>query len=199
MRCMNQGNIGERWSVIGACFALAKGGGNEIGKARHSKGAKILAIGDHPELPPSVSTYAANHHCDGCRDAVCKPPKLTLLPKGRGTVRGIGERLAPRQVLGAGFLAVPVSAGSPVAPGSGLTSSQPRPRQQQGLSGVSCALASGPSRARRVKTCRNTATPLNATSSYCLSGSKDLAARGQSHRHGGGDEVLVCVDCGPWG
>jgi len=46
---------------IDACFASAKGGGEEIGPTRRGKGVKIMAI-DRQGLPLSVSTYAANHH-----------------------------------------------------------------------------------------------------------------------------------------
>ncbi len=57
-----QGDIDERESFIDACFASAKGGGEEIGKTRRGKGVKILAIVDRHGLPLSVSTHAANHH-----------------------------------------------------------------------------------------------------------------------------------------
>jgi transposase len=57
-----QGDIDERESFIDACFASAKGGGDEIGKTRRGKGVKILAIVDRHGLPLSVSTHAANHH-----------------------------------------------------------------------------------------------------------------------------------------
>jgi transposase len=57
-----QGDIDERESFIDACFASAKGGGDEIGKTKRGKGVKILAIVDRHGLPLSVSTHAANHH-----------------------------------------------------------------------------------------------------------------------------------------
>jgi len=61
-RLREQGDIDERESFIDACFASAKGGGDEIGKTRRGKGVKILAIADRHGLPLSVSTHAANHH-----------------------------------------------------------------------------------------------------------------------------------------
>ena len=43
-------------------FAMAKGGGAEIGPTKRGKGMKIMAIVDRHGLPLSVSTHAANHH-----------------------------------------------------------------------------------------------------------------------------------------
>lgn len=57
-----RGDIDERESFIDATFAMAKGGGAEIGKTKRGKGVKILAIVDRNGLPLSVSTHAANHH-----------------------------------------------------------------------------------------------------------------------------------------
>jgi transposase len=57
-----QGDIDESESYIDATFASAKGGGDEIGKTRHGKGVKIMAIVDRHGMPLSVSTHAANHH-----------------------------------------------------------------------------------------------------------------------------------------
>ena len=47
---------------IDATFAMAKGGGAEIGATKRGKGLKIMAIVDRHGLPLSVSTHAANHH-----------------------------------------------------------------------------------------------------------------------------------------
>ena len=47
---------------IDATFAMAKGGGAEIGPTKRGKGMKIMAIVDRHGLPLSVSTHAANHH-----------------------------------------------------------------------------------------------------------------------------------------
>ena len=49
-------------SFIDATFAMAKGGGAEIGPTKRGKGMKIMAIVDRHGLPLSVSTHAANHH-----------------------------------------------------------------------------------------------------------------------------------------
>ena len=57
-----QGGIDEREAFIGATFAMAKGGGDEVGPTKRGKGVKIMAIVDKHGLPLSVSTYAANHH-----------------------------------------------------------------------------------------------------------------------------------------
>jgi transposase len=54
-----QGDIDERESFTDATFASAKGGCDEIGKTRRSRGVKILAIVDHRGLPLWVSTHAA--------------------------------------------------------------------------------------------------------------------------------------------
>ena len=43
-------------------FAIAKGGGAEVGPTKRGKGMKIMAIVDRHGLPLSVSTHAANHH-----------------------------------------------------------------------------------------------------------------------------------------
>ena len=52
----------EEESFIDATFAMAKGGGAEIGPTKRGKGMKIMAIVDRHGLPLSVSTHAANHH-----------------------------------------------------------------------------------------------------------------------------------------
>lgn len=57
-----RGAIDERESFIDATFAMAKGGGEEIGPTKRGKGVKIMAIVDRHGLPLSVSTHAANHH-----------------------------------------------------------------------------------------------------------------------------------------
>jgi len=57
-----QGEIDESESYIDATLASAKGGGDEIGKTRRGKGAKIMAIVDRHGMPLSVSTHAAKHH-----------------------------------------------------------------------------------------------------------------------------------------
>ncbi len=57
-----QGEIDERESFIDATFAMAKGGGNEIGKTKRGKGVKIMGIVDKNGLPLAVCTHAANHH-----------------------------------------------------------------------------------------------------------------------------------------
>lgn len=57
-----EGEIDESESFIDATFAMAKGGGAEIGKTRRGKGVKIMAIVDRHGLPLAVSTHAANHH-----------------------------------------------------------------------------------------------------------------------------------------
>ena len=57
----NKGVLDEDESFIDANFAMAKGGGAEIGSARRGKGMKIMAIVDRHGLPLSVSTHAANH------------------------------------------------------------------------------------------------------------------------------------------
>jgi transposase len=58
----DNGALDERESFIDATFAMAKGGGAEIGPTRRGKGLKIMAIVDRHGLPLSVSTHAANHH-----------------------------------------------------------------------------------------------------------------------------------------
>ena len=52
----------KKKSFIDATFAMAKGGGAEIGPTKRGKGMKIMAIVDRHGLPLSVSTHAANHH-----------------------------------------------------------------------------------------------------------------------------------------
>ena len=54
--------LDEEASLIDATFAMAKGGGAEIGPTKRGKGMKIMAIVDRHGLPLSVSTHAANHH-----------------------------------------------------------------------------------------------------------------------------------------
>src|SRR5215467_8264565 len=56
------GVLDEEECFIDATFAMAKGGGAEIGPTRRGKGLKIMAIVDRHGLPLSVSTHAANHH-----------------------------------------------------------------------------------------------------------------------------------------
>jgi len=58
----DRGAIDEEECFIDATFAMAKGGGAEIGPTRRGKGLKIMAIVDRHGLPISVSTHAANHH-----------------------------------------------------------------------------------------------------------------------------------------
>ena len=57
-----RGVLDEEECFIDATFAMAKGGGAEIGPTRRGKGLKIMAIVDRHGLPLSVSTHAANHH-----------------------------------------------------------------------------------------------------------------------------------------
>ena len=57
-----RGQLDEEESFIDATFAMAKGGGAEVGKTKRGKGMKIMAIVDRHGLPLSVSTHAANHH-----------------------------------------------------------------------------------------------------------------------------------------
>ena len=57
-----RGALDEEESFIDATFAMAKGGGAEIGPTKRGKGVKIMAIVDRHGLPLSVSTHAANHH-----------------------------------------------------------------------------------------------------------------------------------------
>jgi transposase len=57
-----RGAIDEEECFIDATFAMAKGGGAEIGPTKRGKGLKIMAIVDRHGLPLSVSTHAANHH-----------------------------------------------------------------------------------------------------------------------------------------
>ena len=58
----DSGGLDEQECFIDATFAMAKGGGAEIGPTRRGKGLKIMAIVDRHGLPLSVSTHAANHH-----------------------------------------------------------------------------------------------------------------------------------------
>src|SRR6201989_904347 len=58
----DKGVLDEEESFIDATFAMAKGGGAEVGLTKRGKGMKIMAIVDRHGLPLSVSTHAANHH-----------------------------------------------------------------------------------------------------------------------------------------
>ena len=58
----DSGGLDEQECFIDATFAMAKGGGAEIGPTRRGKGLKIMAIVDRHGVPLSVSTHAANHH-----------------------------------------------------------------------------------------------------------------------------------------
>ena len=58
----DKGVLDEEESFVDATFAMAKGGGAEIGPTKRGKGMKIMAIVDRHGLPLSVSTHAANHH-----------------------------------------------------------------------------------------------------------------------------------------
>ena len=57
-----RGVLDEEESFIDATFAMAKGGGADVGPTKRGKGLKIMAIVDRHGLPLSVSTHAANHH-----------------------------------------------------------------------------------------------------------------------------------------
>ena len=57
-----RGVLDEEESFMDATFAMAKGGGADIGPTKRGKGLKIMAIVDRHGLPLSVSTHAANHH-----------------------------------------------------------------------------------------------------------------------------------------
>jgi len=57
-----RGVLDEEESFIDATFAMAKGGGADVGPRKRGKGLKIMAIVDRHGLPLSVSTQAANHH-----------------------------------------------------------------------------------------------------------------------------------------
>jgi transposase len=57
-----RGVLDEEESFIDATFAMAKGGGADVGPKKRGKGLKIMAIVDRHGLPLSVSTHAANHH-----------------------------------------------------------------------------------------------------------------------------------------
>ena len=61
-RASRQRSVGQQESFIDATFAMAKGGGAEIGPTKRGKGLKIMAIVDRHGLPLSVSTHAANRH-----------------------------------------------------------------------------------------------------------------------------------------
>ena len=58
----DKGALDEEECFIDATFAMAKGGGSEVGTTKRGKGMKIMAIVDRHGLPLSVSTHAANHH-----------------------------------------------------------------------------------------------------------------------------------------
>ena len=58
----DKGVLDEEESFIDATFAMAKGGGAEVGPTKRGKGMKIMAIVDRHGLPLSVGTHAANHH-----------------------------------------------------------------------------------------------------------------------------------------
>ena len=58
----DRGALDEEECFIDATFAMAKGGGAQIGATKRGKGLKIMAIVDRHGLPLSVSTHAANHH-----------------------------------------------------------------------------------------------------------------------------------------
>ena len=57
-----RGALNEEKCFINVTFAMARGGGAEIGATKRGKGLKIMAIVDRHGLPLSVSTHAANHH-----------------------------------------------------------------------------------------------------------------------------------------
>ena len=57
-----RGALDEEECFIDATFAMAKGGGAEIGPTKRGKGLEITAIVTSHGLPLSVSTRAANHH-----------------------------------------------------------------------------------------------------------------------------------------
>jgi hypothetical protein len=57
-----QRGAGRRRELHRCDFAMAEGGGAEIGPTKRGKGMKIMAIVDRHGLPLSVSTQAANHH-----------------------------------------------------------------------------------------------------------------------------------------
>ena len=58
----DEGELDESERFIDATFAMAKGGGEYIGKTERGKGVKIMAIVDRHGLPLAVSTHAANRH-----------------------------------------------------------------------------------------------------------------------------------------
>lgn len=57
-----QDRIDDEKSLIDAMFSSAKGGDEEIGPTKHSKGMKIIGIVDRCGQSLMVSTHAANHH-----------------------------------------------------------------------------------------------------------------------------------------
>jgi transposase len=57
-----RGALNEEECFIDATFAMAKGGGAEIGATKRGKRLKIMAIVDRHGLPLTVSTHAANQH-----------------------------------------------------------------------------------------------------------------------------------------
>ena len=86
----DSGGLDEQECFIDATFAMAKGGGAEIGPTRRGKGLKIMAIVDRHGLPLSVSTHAANHHevrlvqlCFDFYMIEAKPKKLDWGPRLR--------------------------------------------------------------------------------------------------------------------
>jgi hypothetical protein len=56
-----EGAISESECYIDPTFAPAKGSRDEIGSPKRGNGVKIMAIVDRHCLPPTVTTYAANH------------------------------------------------------------------------------------------------------------------------------------------
>src|SRR5262245_3843576 len=57
-----RGVLDQEESFIDATFAMAKGGGADVGPTKRGKGLKIMAIVDGQGLPRSVSKDAANEH-----------------------------------------------------------------------------------------------------------------------------------------
>jgi hypothetical protein len=57
-----EGALDESGCFIDASFALAKGGGNDIGPARRGKGVKNMVFVDNPGLPLATSTHVAIHY-----------------------------------------------------------------------------------------------------------------------------------------
>ena len=58
LKFRDKGALDEEECFIDATFAMAKGGGAEIGPTRRGKGLKIMAIVDRHGLPLSVSTQS---------------------------------------------------------------------------------------------------------------------------------------------